>query len=215
MAFPKGTPTVFYARDKSPLGESDDPHESIENDEPLVNIESDIVGYERNSEESRTPSLDDDIENIAPAKQSLSPEEEVRVEPPRRKAGRPPKRRRRAEAYKDAPSRHSQRVASIAPSHNEEDPKPAKTPVENKAEKPAAAPVKGIKLRTRFKNPHRPINLATSSDEASKVPATAFNKSSFVELIKRTVNGMIETVETAPNTKPFQERPCCWAVYAA
>lgn len=87
--------------------------------------------------------------------------------------------------------------------------------VENKAEKPAAAPVKGIKLRTRFKNPHRPINLATSSDEASKVPATAFNKSSFVELIKRTVNGMIETVETAPNTKPFQERPCCWAVYAA
>ncbi|KAK6718595.1 hypothetical protein SNK05_001736 [Fusarium graminearum] len=128
MAFPKGTPTVFYARDKSPLGESDDPHESIENDEPLVNIESDIVGYERNSEESRTPSLDDDIENIAPAKQSLSPEEEVRVEPPRRKAGRPPKRRRRAEAYKDAPSRHSQRVASIAPSHNEEDPKPAKTP---------------------------------------------------------------------------------------
>ncbi|PTD13383.1 hypothetical protein FCULG_00004245 [Fusarium culmorum] len=81
MAFPKGTPTVFYARDKSPLGESDYPHESIENDEPLVNIESDIVGYERNSEESRTPSLDDDIENIAPAKQPLSPEEEVRVEP--------------------------------------------------------------------------------------------------------------------------------------
>lgn len=93
-----------------------------------MNIESDIVGYERNSEESRTPSLDDDIENIAPAKQSLSPEEEVRVEPPRRKAGRPPKRRRRAGAYKDVPSRHSQRVASIAPSHNEEDPEPAKTP---------------------------------------------------------------------------------------
>ncbi|KAL6920351.1 hypothetical protein FSHL1_004330 [Fusarium sambucinum] len=130
MPDPKRTPTVFYARDKSPLGESNDPLESIEGDEPpLVNIESDIVGYERNDEESVTPQLGDDIEMTAPAKRSLSPEEEVPDEPPKRKAGRPPKRCRRADVNEDAPPRRSQRVASVASSVDEEDSKPAKTPV--------------------------------------------------------------------------------------
>ncbi|RGP72085.1 testis-specific chromodomain y 1 [Fusarium sporotrichioides] len=128
MPAPKRTPTVFYARDKSPLEESDDPLESIEADEPpLVNIESDITGYGRNDEESVTPPLDDDMGNAAPAKRTLSPEEEGPVEPLKRKPGRPLKRRRRADVDEDAPPRRPQRVASVAPSVDKEDFEPAKT----------------------------------------------------------------------------------------
>ncbi|EKJ74841.1 hypothetical protein NXS19_001875 [Fusarium pseudograminearum] len=171
MPVPKGTPTVFYARDKSPLGESDDPHESIENDEPLVNIESDIVGYERNSEESRTPSLDDDIENIAPAEQSPSPEEEVHVEPPKRKAGRPPKRRRRTEAEGDVPSRSSQRVAFVAPSHNDEDSKPAKAPAKRgpgrppKKKRAVTVQVPGVSSPTKRRSGRVPAETKTTNAE--------------------------------------------------
>ncbi|RGP79852.1 testis-specific chromodomain y 1 [Fusarium longipes] len=145
MPASKHTPTVFFARDKQPFGESDDPRQSIETDEPLVVIESDLVDYERESEGSRTAPLEededknkggeeeddaeDDRESVAPAKRSFSPEEEVPDETPKRKAGRPPKRQRPAKVNKKVSPRRSTRLTSVASSRDEENPKPAKAPV--------------------------------------------------------------------------------------
>jgi hypothetical protein len=38
-------------------------------------------------------------------------------------------------------------------------------------DRPIIVPARGSRLLTRFKNPHLPINFATSSYDASKVPA--------------------------------------------
>jgi hypothetical protein len=93
-----------------------------------VNIQSDIVDYERNSEESVTPALEDDVEDAGPAKRSLSPEEEVPDELPKKKAGHPAKRQRRAKVNEDVPLRRSTRLPSVASSLNEENPESAKAP---------------------------------------------------------------------------------------
>lgn len=218
MPTPEHAPTVFYARDKSPFGESEklaftffllgvyanlrtnnSLRESIEDDEPLVNIVSDLMAEdEKNSDDSVSPPLEDGKENIAPAKASFSSEDYVPKEVPKRKAGRPAKRQRRVEPDGDAVLRRSPRLSSVASSANQEIPEPVNTPTKRGRGRPpkkkatvvvevprASTPIETPAKRGRGRPPKKKkTTLAIEGPQAS----TPFKRSSSRILAKNTTD---------------------------
>lgn len=102
--------------------------QSIEDDEPLVKIVSDVMNVERNSEDSMTLSPDDQAKITLGEKRPLSPDEEVPEETPKKKPGRPAKRQRRTGIKEAVAPRRSARLSSVAPSAKEEKRTPTPTP---------------------------------------------------------------------------------------
>ncbi|KAF4953856.1 hypothetical protein FGADI_5648 [Fusarium gaditjirri] len=117
MPPPKSVPTVFYARDKSPLEEHKGPRASIEGgeeeeeEELMPKVVSDLVDYE---------SCEEELDSPKPEKRALSPEEESDEEAADGKAAPPAKRQRRSKVNSSVPPRRSKRVASTASLQDED-----------------------------------------------------------------------------------------------
>ncbi|PNP79066.1 hypothetical protein FNYG_07504 [Fusarium nygamai] len=121
----KPVPTVFYARDKSPVEEHNGPRASIEGDdeeeeEPIPKITSDLVDYASSEEELNSPEPEKTEQDSKPEKRALSPGEESDEEAADAKAAPPAKRQRRSQVNSSAPPRRSKRVASTASLQDED-----------------------------------------------------------------------------------------------
>ncbi|KAF4424723.1 Testis-specific chromodomain Y 1 [Fusarium acutatum] len=107
----KSVPTVFYARDQSPVEEHNGPRASIEGcgddeeEELIPKIISDLVDYASSEEELHSPE---------PKKRALSLQEESDEEAADLKAAPPAKRQRRSQVNSSVPPRRSKRVVSTA-----------------------------------------------------------------------------------------------------
>ncbi|KAG5751597.1 hypothetical protein H9Q69_010509 [Fusarium xylarioides] len=118
----KSVPTVFYARDKSPVEEHNGPRASIEGDcdeegeedVPIPKITSDLVDYASSEEELNSPEPEKTEQDSETEKRALSPEEESDEEAANAKAAPPAKRQRRSQVNSSTPPRRSKRVASTA-----------------------------------------------------------------------------------------------------
>ncbi|TXC04166.1 hypothetical protein FocTR4_00001862 [Fusarium oxysporum f. sp. cubense] len=120
MPPPKYVPTVFYARDKSPLEEHNGPRASIEGvdeeeeeeeEELLPKIVSDLVDYESCEEEFDSSKSEQDSK---PEKRALYPEDESDEEAAGAKVAPPAKHQRRSQVNSSVPPRRSKRVASTS-----------------------------------------------------------------------------------------------------
>ncbi|KAF5596329.1 Testis-specific chromodomain-containing protein [Fusarium pseudoanthophilum] len=123
----KSKPTVFYARDKSPMEEHNGPRASIEGDEGeeeeeelIPKIKSDLVDYASFEEELNSPEPEKIEQDSKPEKRALSPGEESDEEATDAKAAPPAKRQRRSQVNSSAPPRRSKRVASTASLQDED-----------------------------------------------------------------------------------------------
>ncbi|KAM0338223.1 hypothetical protein ACHAPQ_002458 [Fusarium lateritium] len=134
----KPTPTVFYARDKSPLEDANRPRDSIENEEPLVKVVSDIKDYDDHEsvdEDFRSVTPENAEEKAVPEKRSVSCDEENNEEESK-KVKPSSKRQRRFVAEESTMPRRSKRVMSAAPSAKDET-SPTKTTVKRGPGRPA------------------------------------------------------------------------------
>ncbi|KAM0559403.1 hypothetical protein ACHAPJ_004430 [Fusarium lateritium] len=130
MPAPKPTPTVFYARDKSPLEDLNGPRRSVEDEEPLVNVVSDIVDYESHDEEYGTPPSIPSKASSALEKRFLSPNEEDSGDASSQTMKPPTKRQRRAHVKDSAKPRRSGRISSATTATiKDEKPSVVKAPV--------------------------------------------------------------------------------------
>ncbi|EWG50347.1 hypothetical protein FVEG_09592 [Fusarium verticillioides 7600] len=123
----KSRPTVFYARDKSPVEEHNGPCASIEGDgdedeeeELIPKITSDLVDYASSEEELNSPEPEKTEQDSKPEKRAPSPGEESDEEAADAKAAPPAKRQRRSQVNSSAPPRRSKRVASTASLQDED-----------------------------------------------------------------------------------------------
>ena len=128
--------------------------QSIEDDEPLVKIVSDVMDIERNSEDSMTPSLDDQAKITLGEKRLLPPDQEVPEETPKKKPGRPAKRQRRTGVKEAVAPRRSARLSSVASSAKEEKRTPTPTPTR----------------RGRGRPPNEKLRLGAQHDSAPQQP---------------------------------------------
>ncbi|KAJ4261548.1 hypothetical protein NW762_006976 [Fusarium torreyae] len=129
MPAPKPTPTVFYARDKSPLEDPNGPRRSVEDEEPLVNVVSDIVDHESHDEEYGTPASIHSRASSAHEKRFLSPNEEDSGDASIQTMKPPAKRQRRAHVKDSATPRRSGRISSAATTIKDEKPSVVKAPI--------------------------------------------------------------------------------------
>ncbi|KAF4955003.1 hypothetical protein FSARC_11961 [Fusarium sarcochroum] len=129
MPAPKPTPTVFYARDKSPLEDLKGPRRSVEDEEPLLNVVSDIVDQDSHDEEYGTPPSVHTRESTAPEKRFVSPDEEDSGDASSQTMKPPAKRQRRTRITDGATPRRSGRISSATPAIKEEKPSVFKAPI--------------------------------------------------------------------------------------
>ncbi|SPJ79552.1 uncharacterized protein FTOL_07943 [Fusarium torulosum] len=144
MPAPKPTPTVFYARDKSPLEDSIGPRESIENEEPFVKVVSDIKNYDdyESFDEDFRSVTPENTEKAAPEKRFVSRNEESSQEGSTKNVKPSPKRQRRSAADEPTIPRRPKRVTSAAPSAKDE-----ASPTRTAVKKGPRRPIGGIQRK--------------------------------------------------------------------
>ncbi|CAG7558491.1 unnamed protein product [Fusarium equiseti] len=208
----KRTATVFYARDKLPFEESDNLRQSIEDDEPLVKIVSDVMDVERNSEDSVTPPLDDQASITFGAKRPLSPDEEVLEETPK-KPGRPAKRQRRTEVKEAVTPRRSARLCSVASSANEEKRTPTPAPTKRGRGRPPTKKKGTVVVQVPEVSPStkrssaRLLAKSKKSDESDTEPETEWEVEKIVD---SGIDGPTGVHLYLVKWKGFSMKECTW-----
>ncbi|KAF4981233.1 hypothetical protein FZEAL_2921 [Fusarium zealandicum] len=137
-------PTVFFARDKQhPWDGFVDLRESIEKDDSMVNVVSDIMGYESDDDEPESPTPAKAKKHTFAAKRRLPPHSENDDDDSSKTMDTPSKRQRRSLKNAATTPRRSERISSAASPPKEETSK-AKAPAKRGRGRP---PTKGLTAR--------------------------------------------------------------------